>query len=178
MRVLNRVHFVGMLDDMSSVYFCSANPSMKEEEYKFPNSILDGLETPSNQTMTTTMNFTPFGIDTGILTNLKAIDQLPKSIAIQIDEILDNLHRLDTNLDEVVLNTHRRRIFRTLFETAFTYRPQNFQEYIWFAKFSIALLLVKDCPNSLLDTRIRMIAHAFSDNGVKWHTDNRKVRLN
>lgn len=126
-------------------------------------------------TMTTTMNFTPVGIESAILANLKAINQLPNPIATQIDAILDSFQQLDEDLSEEELNTHRRRLFRNILETALAYKPLNFQEYIWYAKFSVAMLLAIDCPNSLLDSRIRLMAHTFSNNGSEWHTDSKKV---
>lgn len=115
------------------------------------------------------MGLSPAGIGVSALLQIRANGHLPEDIATRVDKILDELEIWQESVVQSGI------LLKKLIKLTMSYKPINFKEYIWYAKFSVAFLLLTNTSESLFSSRIDMISHAFITPTDMWITDIVKV---
>lgn len=115
------------------------------------------------------------GIDDSIMVNLKPAGKLPEELAIGIDNILMQLGQVKAIRNVEISKKSRNAVLTKLIRLGMSHQPTDFAEYQWYAAFSVAWLLLKQCPNTILSSRITLLSHVFATPVSQWDMDVQKV---
>lgn len=91
-------------------------------------------------------------------------DSSIKSYILELEANNGNLNNVDAM-----------KMFEKVIEYLRSKTPENFPEFLFYVRSSVSLLLLKDCPASLVEERITFLVHTFNCQFEGWDSDILKV---